>query len=214
LIDFHSTVNPSIPYHHGLVLSQWQNDPFWLAQRSLEPAVLTAGAALVDFTGAKFGRDVLGAEFSATFETVFPVNETISRYASLGRNFGMAWDSTFNVTGDLNFDGALNVQDWLLFVAGSETEMNGYSAIQRYERGDLDGDGQNSFSDFALFKEGFEFANGAGSFAAMLASVPEPTAIALSATAVVFAQLIRCRRRRASTYFDLAAYDKLMGDNQ
>ena len=28
MIDFHSTVNPSTPYHHGLILPAWQSDPF------------------------------------------------------------------------------------------------------------------------------------------------------------------------------------------
>ena len=193
MIDFHSTVNPATPYHHGLVLPQWQIDPFWLALRGLEPNVLTENAALVDYTGAKFGRDVLGAEFSVTFETVFPANEPISRYLSLGRNFGLAWDSVFNVTGDLDFDGALNAQDWLLFIAGSEANMSGYSAIQKYEHGDLDGDGQNSFSDFALFKQRFDLANGAGSFEEMLASVPEPSVFVLAITAAI---PIRLKPRR------------------
>jgi hypothetical protein len=39
--------------------------------------------------------------------------------------------------------------------------------------GDLNGDFRNDFADFAHFKTMFEGANGAGSFAAMLA-VPEP----------------------------------------
>jgi hypothetical protein len=210
MIDFHSTVNPSIPYHHGLVLPQWQNDPFWLALRGLEPAIITGTGVLSDYTGAKFGKDVLSADFSTTFETVFPVNEPTSRYLSLGRNFGLAWDSVFNLTGDLNFDGALTAQDWLQFIAGSETNMSAYSAIQKYEHGDLDGDGHNSLSDFAIFKARFELANGAGSFDDMLASVPEPSLFRLAATAFVFV-LGRTRRRRTSTYLDFAAYDKRFG---
>jgi hypothetical protein len=175
LIDFHSTVNPSTPYHHGLILPQWQNDPFWIALRGLEPNVITGSAALVDFTGAKFGRDVLGAEFSATFETVFPVNEPVSRYLNLGRNFGLAWRSVFYMPADLNFDSALNAQDWLLFIAGAETDMPGLSAIERYEKGDLDGDGKNSIEDFVLFTQFYDQANGPSAFNAMLAAIPEPS---------------------------------------
>jgi hypothetical protein len=176
LIDFHSTVNPSIPYHHGLILAPWQNDPFWLALRGLEPSVLTAGAALEDFTGAKFGRDELNAEFSATFETVFPANEPILRYLSLGENFGRAWHETFFVPADLNFDGVLSGADWTLFIAAAETDMAGFSAIDRYTAGDLDGDGKNSMLDFVMFKQLYTAAHGAGSFEAMLAdaNVPEP----------------------------------------
>ena len=191
LIDFHSTVNPSpYPYHHGLILAEWQSDPFWLALRGLEPAVITGGAALVDFTGAKFGRDVLNAEFSATFETLFPANENVPRYLSLGRNFGLAWHDVFQVAADLNFDGVLDAQDWPLFVAGSEMNMTGLSAIERYDLGDLDGDGDNSFEDFILFKELFEGANGQGSFAAMFDKVPEPSSAGLG---LVAGLLVACR---------------------
>ena len=179
LIDFHSTVNPAVPYHHGLILPQWQSDPLWLALRGLEPALITANASLVDFTAAKFGRDVLNAEFSATFETVFSVNEKIDRYLKLGRNFGLAWHNVFHIPADLNFDGGLDTADWSLFVAGSEADMTGLSAIERYELGDLDGDGKNSLEDFAMFRHLFEAANGTGSFAAMLASVPEPSSLLL-----------------------------------
>src|SRR5687768_5349424 len=45
LIDFHSTVNPAVPYHHGLILPAWQSDQFWLALLGLEPQVLTEPAA-------------------------------------------------------------------------------------------------------------------------------------------------------------------------
>lgn len=195
LIDFHSTVNPSIPYHHGLVLAEWQSDPFWLALRGLEPAVLTAGAALVDFTGAKFGRDVLNAEFSATFETVFPANENIPRYLSLGQNFGLAWHDVFHVPADLNFDSVLDENDWLLFIAGSETDMTGLSAIDRYGMGDLDGDGQNSIQDFVLFKQLFDDFNGQGAFAKLIAGIPEPTSCWL---VLVGGLLLSCRSARVT----------------
>jgi hypothetical protein len=180
LIDFHSTVNPfEAPYHFGYIHPTMQADPFWQAVLQLEPLLVTENAALVDYTGAKFGRDELGAGFSATFETVFPVNESIDRYLSLGRNFGLAWHDTFFVAADLNFDGELDTQDWSLFIAGAETDMTGLSAIDRYTLGDLDGDGRNSIQDFAQFRQLFEEANGGGSFAAMFENVPEPASAAL-----------------------------------
>jgi murein tripeptide amidase MpaA len=179
LIDFHSTVNGKTG-HFGYILPEWQNDPFWVKVRSLEPEVQTGTALLDDFTTAKFGRDVLNAEFSATFETEYIADENIDRFLSLGRSFGLAWAAVFTVPADLNFDGQLNGQDWLRFISGSETDMTGLSHIERYERGDLDGDGVNSILDFALFKETYEQAHGAGSFAAMLQSVPEPAAMMLA----------------------------------
>lgn len=198
MIDFHSTVNHSIPYHHGLILAEWQSDPFWLAVRSREPAVLTAGAALVDFTAAKFGRDVLGAEFSATFETLFVADENVDRFLDLGRNFGLAWHDVFHVAADLNFDGVLNGQDWLAFVAAAETDLAGLSSIERYERGDLDGDGVNSILDFVLFKQIYLQEHGAGAFEAMLRQVPEPNAVSLvlSSGLVLAAVCAHSRRGR------------------
>jgi hypothetical protein len=202
LIDFHSTVNPAVPYHHGLILPAWQSDPFWLALQDLEPQVLTEAAALVDFTGAKFGRDVLNAEFSATFETVFPVNETIDRYLDLGRNFGLAWHDVFFVPADLNFDGELDGEDWNIFIAGSESDMALLSPIERYELGDLDGDGENSFGDFVAFKELYDSVNGTGSFAAMLAGVPEPSSRVFVFIAVVQLSAFCRSRRFANMHFD------------
>jgi hypothetical protein len=194
LIDFHSTVNPSpYPYHHGLILPEWQTDPFWLSLLARETGLITGGAALSDFTGAKFGRDVLDAEFSATFETVFPANENVPRYLTLGHNFGLAWHDIYFVEADLNFDGVLDEDDWTVFIAGSETNMAGLSAIEKYALGDLTGNGQNSFEDFELFKELFEAANGSGSFAAMLAGVPEPASAAL---VVIAGSLLATNPRR------------------
>jgi hypothetical protein len=194
LIDFHSTVNPAeAPYHYGYILPAFQSDPFWLAFLGRESAVFTENAALIDFTGAKFGRDVLNAEFSATFETLFPANENVPRYLTLGRNFGLSWHDIYFVPADLNFDGVLDEDDWTVFIAGSETNMAGLSAIEKYALGDLTGNGQNSFEDFELFKELFEAANGSGSFAAMLAGVPEPTTAAL---AVLAGSLLATKRRR------------------
>jgi hypothetical protein len=195
LIDFHSTVNPSVPYHHGLVLPAWQSDPFWVALQSLEPQVLTEPAALVDFTGAKFGRDVLNAEFSATFETVFPVNENVDRYLDLGRNFGLAWHETFFVAGDLNFDRQLDADDWTVFIAGAEADMDDLSAIEQYTLGDLDGDEENSIQDFVLFKQLYDQANGENAFAHMIAGTPEPSCAAL---AVIAGSLWLAGARRAT----------------
>ena len=115
---------------------------------------------------------------------------------SLGRNFGLAWQDVINVPGDLNFDSVLNAQDWLLFIANSETNMTAFSAIERYDNGDLDGDGKNSLYDFVLFKQHYDFVNGAGTFSTMLISVPEPSGSLLACVAVALA--IICSRRRAA----------------
>jgi hypothetical protein len=177
MIDFHSTVNHAIPYHYGFILPEWQSNPFWLSVLAREPSLITANAALTDFTAAKFGRDLLNAEFSATFETLFIADENIDRFLDLGRNFGLAWHDVLYVAADLNFDGVLDGQDWLVFVAGSETDLGSLSAVERYERGDLDGDGVNSILDFVMFKQIYQQTHGFGAFEAMLLHrAPEPNA--------------------------------------
>ncbi|MEM8947074.1 MAG: hypothetical protein AAGD11_18010, partial [Planctomycetota bacterium] len=85
--------------------------------------------------------------------------------------------------GDLNFDGELTVDDWTIFIAGAEANLSALSTALAYQSGDLDGDGINSIGDFGLFEVAFDAANGGGAFAAMLASVPEPSSLLLGGLA-------------------------------
>ena len=94
---------------------------------------------------------------------------------------------------DLNFDGALTAADWTVFITNSETDLAGLSGPQRYQRGDLDGDGVNSTFDFIAFKSAYEAVNGPGAFEAMLAQVPEPASVMLVSLAA--ASLVVARRR-------------------
>lgn len=180
LIDFHSTVNHSIPYHYGYILPAWQSDPFWQAVLAREPALITAGASLIDYTTAKFGRDVLNAEFSATFETLFIADENTDRYLDLGENFGRAWHDVLFVESDLNFDGVLDAADYSLFASYAETDLSGLSAVEQYARGDLNGDGENNLLDFLEFKHDYLAVYGTTGFAALFASVPEFSTLSIS----------------------------------
>lgn len=83
------------------------------------------------------------------------------------------------VQGDINGDCAINTSDWSRFRSGQHTDMTGLTASQAYALGDLNGDFKNNHADFVLFKTLFESANGAGSFAAMLVTVPEPGYLAM-----------------------------------
>jgi hypothetical protein len=88
---------------------------------------------------------------------------------------------------DFNYDGSLNIGDWLIFSAHHLADLSALSAQEQYRHGDLDFDGDNDFLDFRIFKTDFDAANGLGAFTAMV-SVPEPSAIAL-ASMVCFAGL-------------------------
>lgn len=99
--------------------------------------------------------------------------------------------------GDLNFDGLFTAADWTAFNAGGEVILNGLSLAQQYQAGDLNSDGENNIFDFAIFKNAYEAANGLGSFDAMLASIPEPSGIALMTLSSI---LLITRRRSARTH--------------
>ncbi|MBN1853143.1 MAG: hypothetical protein JW829_10485, partial [Pirellulales bacterium] len=79
-------------------------------------------------------------------------------------------------SGDLNFDGAIDVLDWPIYRNGYHADLSALSGAQAYQQGDMNFDGVNNRLDYTLFKTAYETANGPGSFDAMLAGVPEPAA--------------------------------------
>jgi hypothetical protein len=81
---------------------------------------------------------------------------------------------------DLNGDGAINAADWALFVPNSFTTFAADTAVVAYRKGDLDGDKDNDYADFKLFKADYSAVNGAAAFAALTGVVPEPGAAALA----------------------------------
>jgi MYXO-CTERM domain-containing protein len=71
------------------------------------------------------------------------------------------------------------------------------TAAQAYLHGDLDGDGDNDFFDFRLFKADYIDGNGAAAFAALPEiglSVPEPSAAILAALGMLALGVVRRRR--------------------
>jgi hypothetical protein len=101
---------------------------------------------------------------------------------STGENDGYADNISFilGLLGDLNLDGAVNVSDWVLFRHGQQVDMTGLTQSQARALGDLDGDFRNDHADFVLFKATYDSLNGSGSFASMLATVPEPSTMLLA----------------------------------
>ena len=100
-------------------------------------------------------------------------------------------------TGDLDFDGSIGPADWAIFRSGQRVNMSGFTRSAALALGDLNGDFRNDFTDFGLFKSAFESFNGQGSFAEMLAHVPEPSAIHLAVIAgcMMAGPLIRSTRK-------------------
>ena len=98
---------------------------------------------------------------------------------------------------DLNFDGAITAADWAVFRVNNLTNLSLLSAAAAYQKGDLDGDHDNDFDDFLVFKSDFNLANGgAGAFEAMLASVPEPGSLLAFALGALALSVVRRHRPR------------------
>lgn len=82
---------------------------------------------------------------------------------------------------DLNGDNAITEADWAIFVSNAYTDLSGDTLVGAYLQGDLDGDLDNDYQDFQLFKADYIAANGAAAFASLAGAVPEPSSLALAA---------------------------------
>ncbi len=92
---------------------------------------------------------------------------------------------------DLNADGTINALDWELFYPNTLADLNSLSTAEAYLRGDLDGDNDNDFQDFRIFKSDFIVVNGQSAWNAL---VPEPSSWTLLVAGLA---ALSCVRRRA-----------------
>jgi hypothetical protein len=94
--------------------------------------------------------------------------------------------------GDLDSDNDIDPADWAIFRNNQNKSLSGLTQTAAYLLGDMDGNLTNDGNDFIFFKNLYDQANGAGAFEAMLAGVPEPSALLL----VYSAGMLICRGRR------------------
>ncbi|TWT35931.1 hypothetical protein KOR34_08280 [Posidoniimonas corsicana] len=93
---------------------------------------------------------------------------------------------------DLDVDGDIDADDYAALLSNHLTAIPGTTAFETAPFGDLDGDLDNDFNDFRLFKNDFIAANGAEAFAALGATpAPEPTAALLALLALTPAAVRR-----------------------
>jgi hypothetical protein len=95
--------------------------------------------------------------------------------------------------GDLDVDGDIDIQDYVLFDNGFNEDVEDLSFFDAYFLGDLNGDETHDFEDFIAFAGAYDAANGAGAFAALSTGVPEPSTLLLVVLAAValFARRVR-----------------------
>ncbi len=110
--------------------------------------------------------------------------------------------------GDLTSDGVVDLDDWLAFKASSSSSLEGLSDSDRLALGDMNLDGRHSLSDAALFREFYDQANGAGAFAKLTSTIPEPTSFVLVGVALTaICATTRSQLRRAFSFaIALAAF--------
>jgi endonuclease/exonuclease/phosphatase family metal-dependent hydrolase len=96
---------------------------------------------------------------------------------------------------DLSGNCHVGVEDWTQFRAGQQVNLTGLTHAQALAMGDLNGDFRNDHDDFVIFKTAFDASNGAGSFVAMVTSVPEPSTLLLVIIAAIGGSVARLRIR-------------------
>lgn len=112
--------------------------------------------------------------------TVLLANGTIvNAQVTYTGNGGVAFAS-----GDLDFDGDIDRNDFVVLASQLHTDLTGLSQAQAYAGGDLTGDGVSNYDDFVAFKTTYISLHGEGAFASLLASVPEPTTAVLTVLGV------------------------------
>jgi hypothetical protein len=111
------------------------------------------------------------------------LKDLTATYTDLNGNvfaLDIEYEGSDNVLGDLNTDGLIDEQDYLILIENAQADLSSLNIPQAYRVGDLDGDLDNDIFDYALFRAAFEGTNPEpGAFAAMAQSVPEPSSLAL-----------------------------------
>ncbi|MGI9455238.1 MAG: sulfatase-like hydrolase/transferase [Aeoliella sp.] len=97
--------------------------------------------------------------------------------------------------GDLNFNGAIDTADWVIFRGDLFSDLSGLTLEEAYRRGDLNTDGLNNELDFEIFKEIYDATHGAGSLQQLVSGVPEPATLWLLGSSGAVLLLRRSWRR-------------------
>jgi alpha-L-fucosidase len=107
-------------------------------------------------------------------------------------SFQILGDVILGATGDLDLNGILDFNDWQLYLAGVGVDLSALTPLERFQKGDLDGDGMNNLADLHLFITAYDDAHGTGAFSAIVQfHVPEPASLAQASVLGLFFVLTR-----------------------
>jgi alpha-L-fucosidase len=107
-------------------------------------------------------------------------------------SFQVLGEMILGATGDLDLNGVLDSNDWQLYLAGVGLDLSALTPLERFQKGDLNGDGMNNLSDLDLFITAYDDAHGTGAFFAIAQwRVPEPASLAQASIFGVFFVLTR-----------------------
>jgi len=96
------------------------------------------------------------------------------------KDFHVTVSGSSVIFGDFDSSGgAVTAADWAILRSHKEMDVSNLTRQQAYFLGDLTADLKIDHDDFFAFKSLYETAHGTGSFAQMLASVPEPSTLSL-----------------------------------
>ncbi len=149
-------------------------------------SVSSASGSIMDIVGATGGVIAAGNGLAAANNWNPSPFEDLTFNFTLAGGAPLVGDVVYTGNGgvgfaasDLDADGDTDADDFMLFAASSHASLTGMSDYLLYKNGDLNLDGANNYVDFRMFKDAFIAANGAAAFAALAATVPEPTSLLL-----------------------------------
>jgi hypothetical protein len=175
-------------------------DP-WQVSAPTDPATTPWTTQLAETEAAATGGGTLAPNGgSLAFGNIW----TKTRYQDVLLNLTLADDTLVTIAptyagapiaaSDFDASGQININDFQTLLNNMHTNVSTSTLAQANRSGDVNGDRQINFVDFQLFRDDYEAATGAGSFAALMAQVPEPQSLLLAAGG---AALLAGRKRRA-----------------
>ncbi|WP_231943591.1 PEP-CTERM sorting domain-containing protein [Aeoliella mucimassa] len=174
----------------------------------------TAPESVSDLAEGTFGEYTLVSGGEINFGNAWqksPVEDVVLTIQDIdGNDISVVVEYTGNggnafALGDFDVNGTVDALDWAILRDNLLADVSSLETFDAYFQGDLNADGVVNVFDFAEFRTSFELENGAGSFAQMVSSVPEPSSLLLMAAASCVALIgRRSARLRAGVALLLA----------